>query len=60
MSKVPLTIEQQKNIKPGEAITLATILAIMAIGIITVVVYKLFLSSEGSLSLPGGYEFSWK
>ena len=58
MSKVPLTIEQQKNTKPGD-VTLATVMAIMAIGLVTIIIYKMFLSSEGSLTLPGGYEFSW-
>ena len=38
--KIPLTSEELSSIKCGEAITMATVLAIMVIAILTVVVYK--------------------
>ncbi|MGN1278935.1 MAG: hypothetical protein ACI4UG_05660 [Candidatus Onthovivens sp.] len=58
--KIPLTSEELSSIKCGEAITMATVLAIMIIAILTVVVYKLFGSSDGSVALPGGYKFTRK
>lgn len=48
------------NLVTGEAITLTAIMAIAAIAIVAVVVYKLFLSDEGSTTIPGGWKFSWE
>lgn len=47
------------SIVVGEPITLTTVLAVCAIAIIAVVAYKMFLSSEGSTTLPGGWKFTW-
>lgn len=44
----------------GEAITLTAIMACLAIGIVAVVVYKMFFSSQGETKLPGGFSFQWK
>ena len=41
------------------AVSLATVMAIMAIAVMAVVIYKLFLSSKGSTNVPGGWKFSW-
>lgn len=41
------------------AISLTTVMAIMAIAVMAVVIYKLFLSSKGSTNVPGGWKFSW-
>jgi hypothetical protein len=54
-----LTPEEMQQAKGGEAITLAGVLAILAIAIIVVVCYRLFVSQKGKVSLPGGYEFEW-
>ncbi len=59
MNKVILTDKELENIKPGEAITLAAIIAIMIVSIIAVAAYKLFTSNDGIVKLPGGYQFSW-
>lgn len=58
MNKIMLTENELNSIKPGEAITLAAVLAIMAISIIAVCAYKLFTSEEGVVKFPGGYQFS--
>lgn len=58
MNKVMLSKEELTSIKPGEAITLAAVIAIMAISILTVAVYKLFTSEEAVIKLPGGYQFT--
>ena len=44
----------------GEAITLTAIMAVLIIAIVTVVVYKLFTSRQGSTTIPGGFKFEWK
>ena len=59
MNKVMLSKEELTSIKPGEAITLAAVIAIMAISILTVAIYKLFTSDEAVIKLPGGYQFTW-
>lgn len=54
-----ISIQECENIIVG-AVTLTAVMAICAIAIAAVVVYKLFLSSSGSTSMPGGWKFSWK
>lgn len=56
---VKLTDEQMAKTVGGEAITLAGIMAILAIAIIAVVCYRFFVSPKGSLSIPGGFKFEW-
>ena len=46
-------------IKGGEPLTLATVLAVLATAIVAVIVYRLFMSEEGSSTLPGGWKFTW-
>ncbi|HBF68298.1 MAG TPA: hypothetical protein DDW20_03140 [Firmicutes bacterium] len=58
--KHELTNEECKTIVIGEAISLAAVMAICAVAITAVIIYKLFLSSEGSTTIPGGWKFSWK
>ena len=55
-----LSLQELESIKPGEPITLTAVLAIMAVGILAVVMFKLFSSSSGKTSLPGGWSFDWK
>ena len=57
--KRQLTLSETKDIVTGE-ITLAAVMAICAIAIVAVVVYRLFMSKEGSSTVPGGWKFSWK
>ena len=58
MNFIPLTEEESKAIKVGEAITLSAVLAVVAVAVVAVVIYKLFLSKKGTASL-GGWKFSW-
>jgi len=60
MNKIELSVHEIQAIHVGEAITLGAVLAILAIAIIAVVVYKLFRSAKGTAKLPGGYAFEWK
>lgn len=57
--KRELTEEECKNIQTG-AVTLTAVMAICAIAIVAVVVYRLFMSKEGSSTIPGGWKFTWK
>lgn len=57
--KQKLTKIEQENFVTGE-VTLAAVMAICAIALVAVVMYKLFMSKEGSSTVPGGWKFSWK
>lgn len=54
-----LSEKECKQIVTGE-ITLTAVMAICAIAIVAVVVYRLFMSKEGSSNIPGGWKFTWK
>ncbi|MBO8414457.1 MAG: hypothetical protein IAC78_03175 [Firmicutes bacterium] len=54
-----LNINEMKECKGGEALTLAAVMAVMVIAIVVVMCYRFFASPEGQISLPGGYEFEW-
>lgn len=54
-----LSKDELAEIKPGE-LTLAAVLAVFAVSLMAVVVYKLFMSKEGSSAIPGGWKFTWK
>ncbi|MCH5172060.1 MAG: hypothetical protein J1F31_04480 [Erysipelotrichales bacterium] len=48
-----------KEIEGGEAITIASIMAILAVALVTVITYRLFMSAKGNATLPGGFKFTW-
>lgn len=55
-----LDVVEEKETVGGEAITLTAIMAILAIGLVTVICYKLFFSEKGKTTFPGGFSFSWE
>ncbi len=57
--KYKLSKKDMRAIVTGE-IALATVLTICAIALMSVVIYKLFMSNEGSTAVPGGWKFTWK
>ncbi len=57
--KYKLSSKDMKTIITGE-IALATVMAICAIALMAVIVYKLFMSNEGTSQVPGGWKFTWK
>ena len=59
MNYIELTPTQMENHFIGEAITLTTVMAIIAIAVMAVVIYRLFVSSKGSAAIPGGWKFTW-
>lgn len=56
----PLSIEEEKQICGGEIISIAAVAAVLAIGILTIVVWKIYTSSKGQVDLPGGFRFKWE
>lgn len=54
-----LTIEEMKTLKGGE-LTVAAVLAVMVAAVVAVIIYRLFMSSSGSTTLPGGFKFEWE
>lgn len=59
MKLIPLNEKELSSHRVGEGITLAAVMAVVAVAIVAVVVYKLFLSKKGDASIPGGWKFSW-
>lgn len=51
--------EELENAKSGEAVTLTAVLAVLATAVVSVVVYRLFMSNKGSTQIPGGWKFTW-
>ena len=60
MKAVQLEKSELQTLKPGEAMTLAAVLSILAISLMAIVCYRLFVSGKGSARLPGGWAFSWQ
>ena len=59
MNYVVLTNQEMANTFVGEAITLTAVMAICAIAIMAVVVYRIFRSQKGAVNVPGGWKFNW-
>lgn len=55
-----LSMEEMELIRGGEIISLTAVMAIMIIAISIVIVYRLFMSRQGSAKIPGGFTFEWK
>ncbi len=54
-----LTDVEMKSTKGGEIITIAVVMAVLATAIVAVIVYRLFMSREGTATIPGGFKFTW-
>ncbi|HNX15802.1 MAG TPA: hypothetical protein PKO28_00275 [Bacilli bacterium] len=59
MNYIQLTNQEMTSHFVGEAITLTTVMALLAIAVMAVVIYRLFLSNKGSAAIPGGWKFTW-
>lgn len=51
---------QLANITGGEPLSLTAVMAVMIIAISIIIVYRLFVSKQGSAKIPGGFTFEWK
>lgn len=54
-----LTLEEMQNHYVGEAITVTAVMALVTVAIMAVVLYRLFRSGKGGVTVPGGWKFSW-
>ena len=59
MKQQILTLEEMNNHRPGEAITVTAVMALVTVAVMAVVVYRLFRSGKGGVTVPGGWKFSW-
>ena len=59
MKIITLNQFELENHYVGEGITVAAVMAVVLAAIIAVVVYRLFLSGKGGVTIPGGWKFSW-
>ena len=59
MKQTLLTLEEMENHYVGEAITVTAVMAIITVAVMAVVVYRLFRSGKGGVTVPGGWKFSW-
>ncbi|MEY3692398.1 MAG: hypothetical protein RLZZ388_569 [Bacillota bacterium] len=55
-----LSVEELTTLKGGEPVSLAAVMAIMIVAISAVIVYRIFMSSSGKATIPGGFQFEWK
>ena len=58
MKYLELTLEERQEIIVGEAITLTAVMAIVAVAIFAVIIYRLFLAKKGTANI-GGWKFTW-
>ncbi len=59
MNITPLSQKEMEEARPGEALTLTTVFVVFTVVILTVVAYRLFISGDSKITLPGGYKFEW-
>lgn len=55
-----LSDSEMKEIVGGAVPQLATVLAVGAIALITITVFKLYQSTKGKSSFGSGFEFQWE
>lgn len=56
--KYKLSPKDMRTIVTGE-ITLTAVMAVCAIALVAVIMYKMFMSDKGSSTVPGGWKFTW-
>ena len=54
-----LSKEEMIATKGGEAITVASVMAVLCAAVVAVVIYRLFMSKKGTATVPGGWKFTW-
>lgn len=54
-----LSNQELQKIVVGEPISVAAIMTVVLAAVMAVVVYRLFMSSKGGVTIPGGWKFSW-
>ena len=59
MNYILMNQEEMQNHYVGEAITVTAVMAILTVAVMAVVIYRLFRSNKGGVTVPGGWKFSW-
>lgn len=59
MNIIEMNKQELESHVVGEAITLTAVLAIVATALMAIVIYRLFVSGKGTVSIPGGWKFTW-
>lgn len=54
-----LTSKEEESIKGGAIPLLGTVVAVGAIGVLLITIYKLYQSSKGEVHLGTGISFKW-
>jgi hypothetical protein len=57
---IPLSEDEMMQLVGGEPVSLAAVMAVMIVAISAVIVYRLFMSTTGKATIPGGFQFEWK
>ena len=52
--------EEMKSIRAGSIPQLATVLAVGAIALITITIFKLYQSTKGESNFGNGFNFEWE
>ena len=60
MKRKILSEIELKNHVVGEPLTITAIMTVILAAVMAVVVYRLFMSSEGGVTIPGGWKFTWE
>ena len=55
-----LSQQDMTRLSGGEPVSFAAVMAVMIVAISAVIVYRLFMSSTGKATIPGGFQFEWK
>ena len=59
MHPIALSNNELSSLNVGEALTIATVMLVFTVVILTVVAYRLFVAKSGKVTLPSGYKFEW-
>jgi len=59
MNAIPMSVERQRELHPGEALTMATVTLVFTVVILAIVAYKLFVAGKAKVQVPGGWKFEW-
>lgn len=59
MHPIPLTREERLSLAPGEPLSLATVVVVFTVVILTIVAYKIFRSDKAKVQTPDGFKFEW-
>lgn len=55
----PLTDQEMASTEVGGAITIVTVMTVALIAVMTAVFFQLMMSKKGTVTVPGGWKFTW-